>query len=115
MNITRRQILINVRPQLFRESMQLRRWNSELRDATVQADHKLWKHPNERLGQAVETGEMNGELSVELALVFRLARLASHFSATFLTLSTNRVLSRLPRWVSRGNRYSNRFAPRYGQ
>lgn len=44
--------------------------NGELREATLQTDRKLWKHPYNGLVQTLESGEMNGDFSVELALVF---------------------------------------------
>jgi hypothetical protein len=64
----------------FYKALQLGLWNGELRGTTIQADHQLWKYPYDRLGQALNTGEMNGEFSVQIAQVLRLARLASHFS-----------------------------------
>lgn len=55
--------------------------NGEAREAAIQADKKLWKDPDDGLVQTGDSGEMDGNFSVEIALVLRLARFARHFSA----------------------------------
>jgi len=62
------------------EALQFRLGYGELSCATIEADHELWKHPHNRLVQAMETWEMNSEFSEKFALIFRLARPASHFN-----------------------------------
>ena len=43
--------------------------NGELRKATIQADQKLWKDPHDGFAQTLEPRKMNGDFSVEVALV----------------------------------------------
>ena len=54
----------------FPQDTQLPFGNYNFREATVQTDHKLWKHPHEGLVQTLTSWEMNGDFSVEIALVF---------------------------------------------
>ena len=54
----------------FHKALQFRLWNGEFRGTTIQADHQLWEYPYDWLGQALNTGKMNGEFSVQTALVF---------------------------------------------
>jgi len=55
-------------PALFK-APQLAFGNGELRDAALEADLELWKHPHDGLVQTLESGEMNGDFSVEIALM----------------------------------------------
>jgi hypothetical protein len=43
--------------------------NGKLRDTTIQADQKLGKYPDDRLVNIFQSGEMDGDLAVELVLV----------------------------------------------
>ena len=51
------------------EHAQLSFGKAELRDATIQADQEFGKHPDDGFIQAFESGEMDGNFSVEFALV----------------------------------------------
>lgn len=75
----------------FYKAAQLRLLNGKFSEATIQAHHKLWKHPHNRLVQAAEPGVVNGEFSEKPALIHRLAGLASHFSDLSGSLWTTRA------------------------
>src|SRR5580765_2020096 len=49
------------------EHAQLSFGKAELRDATIQADQEFGKHPDDGFIQAFESGEMDGNFSVEFA------------------------------------------------
>jgi hypothetical protein len=49
--------------------MQLGIGNCKFRKATIQTDQKLWKNPDDGLVQTLESGEMNGDFSDEIALM----------------------------------------------
>ena len=60
--------------------------NRKFREATIQTDQKLWKHPHDWLVQAIASGEMNGDFPIESALMFRLASLAKHLTLLNISL-----------------------------
>jgi hypothetical protein len=55
------------------KSPQLGFGNYKFREATIKTDAKLWKEPNNRLVETLESREMNGKFTVKLALVLEVA------------------------------------------
>ena len=49
-----------------------------MRQATIKADQKVWIHPHDGLVQTFESRKMNGDFTMEIALVLRVARIAGH-------------------------------------
>ena len=54
----------------FRKHLQFGFRNSELRNATIQTNHKLGAHPDDGLINVFQSGEVDGNLSLELDRVF---------------------------------------------
>jgi len=50
-----------------REQTELIFWDSKFRDATIQADHQLGKHPDRGLINILQSRKMNGDLCIEFA------------------------------------------------
>ncbi len=69
--------------------------NYEFGVATIQTDQKLWKYPHDGLVQTLESGEVNSDFPVKLALLFGVARLARHSARNFQCLGCTSFL-RLP-------------------
>jgi hypothetical protein len=50
----------------FRKCTQLGFGDRKFRDATIQADQKFWKYPDDGLVDSFQSGKMDGYLSSEL-------------------------------------------------